>query len=298
MTNALKQFRDDYAGQDTTRMMDLAVHDIVKFLKKAQGLILYEWRTAAKQPSFTQYNKQLHFMKQSGKLLDEFLDEAGKNLKKALEEIARYQTRIAFLGEVSKGERAGEDFKGEGRASSHNLQWHLDFNRDYANKQFEDAFTHIAAQTDRMKSALKKLLRDEAATVFRRAAVEGISRPKAYRLLRDDIFRRDPNFTFIDRSGRQWDSQKYLEMLTKTVMAQTMREVEANVLTNEGLDLVRVSKIGTTCEKCKPWEGKIISLTGATEGYPTMAEAIDSGLFHPRCKHSFTAYNQEFEEVR
>ena len=33
------------------------------------------------------------------------------------------------------------------------------------------------------------------------------------------------------------------------------------------------------------WEGRIVSLTGATDGFPTMEEAKADGLFHPNCTH-------------
>src|SRR5690606_18083284 len=32
---------------------------------------------------------------------------------------------------------------------------------------------------------------------------------------------------------------------------------------------------------CRPWEGKVLSLTGRTPGYSTVAEARAAGLFHP-----------------
>ena len=43
-----------------------------------------------------------------------------------------------------------------------------------------------------------------------------------------------------------------------------------------------------SCEICKRWSGKIISLTGATKGYPTQDEAVADGLFHPRCNCYFS----------
>ena len=35
------------------------------------------------------------------------------------------------------------------------------------------------------------------------------------------------------------------------------------------------------CELCSDWEGEVVSLDGATPGYPTLAEAEGAGLFHP-----------------
>src|SRR5690606_37576968 len=47
---------------------------------------------------------------------------------------------------------------------------------------------------------------------------------------------------------------------------------------------------GIISHNCRPWEGRVLSLSGATPGYPTLAEAQGSGLFHPSCTHSVSAY--------
>ena len=54
-----------------------------------------------------------------------------------------------------------------------------------------------------------------------------------------------------------------------------------------GVDLVRIVhlNIHPTCELCAPFENKILSIQGDTEGYITLAEAEDYGLFHPNCDH-------------
>jgi hypothetical protein len=50
-------------------------------------------------------------------------------------------------------------------------------------------------------------------------------------------------------------------------------------------DLVQVSAHGAT-DVCGAWEGKILSATGATPGYDTVADAEADGLFHPNCRHA------------
>jgi hypothetical protein len=63
-----------------------------------------------------------------------------------------------------------------------------------------------------------------------------------------------------------------------------------NRLLENGRDLVKVSTHPNACEKCRPWEGKVLTLTGKTPGYPTLQEAKDTGLFHPRCEHAYGLY--------
>lgn len=100
---------------------------------------------------------------------------------------------------------------------------------------------------------------------------------------------------FKDKTGRQWNMRTYAEMVARTTTMQAHLEGTANRLLEHGRDLVKVSNHKNECEKCRPWEGKILSLTGKTEGYPTVAEAKAKGLFHPRCRHAYGLYVPELE---
>jgi|GEM_PF-875965 len=88
---------------------------------------------------------------------------------------------------------------------------------------------------------------------------------------------------FKDRKGRQWNMRTYAETVARTTTMEAHLQGTANRLLEHGHDLVKVSTHIGACEKCRPWEGKILSLSGKTEGYPTLQEAKDAGLFHPRC---------------
>jgi hypothetical protein len=108
---------------------------------------------------------------------------------------------------------------------------------------------------------------------------------------------KDPEFQFVDKAGRRWGSDKYFDMLTKTVMANAANEAYVNTLLQEGHDLVKVNINGAK-DACRNWEGRILSLTGATKGYTTLDEAKATGeVFHPRCKHRLVAYHPDIEDV-
>lgn len=114
---------------------------------------------------------------------------------------------------------------------------------------------------------------------------------------------------FTDKSGRRWRLDSYAEMATRTGALHSMRFGYERTLTLAGEDLIMVTSHGYTCPKCSPWEGKILSLTGATpagwneaehatrDGVTvrfqvagTLSEARESGLFHPNCEHSYALY--------
>lgn len=88
-------------------------------------------------------------------------------------------------------------------------------------------------------------------------------------------------------SGKFWDPTAYSRMLARTAIADARRvSFRQRYLTN-GVDVVRVVPNGTTHDVCARWEGRLLSLTGATPGIPTVAEAQAAGLFHPQCRHRY-----------
>jgi hypothetical protein len=95
---------------------------------------------------------------------------------------------------------------------------------------------------------------------------------------------------FKDRSGKMWNMSRYTEMVARTTTQQAHIQGTANRLVEHGHDLVKVSHHSGACELCQPWEGKILSITGRTEGFPTLEEAKVAGLFHPNCRHAIGLY--------
>jgi hypothetical protein len=94
---------------------------------------------------------------------------------------------------------------------------------------------------------------------------------------------------FVDKAGKQWDMTTYSDMVARTTTMETFRQGTTNQYLADGIDLVQFNTAvsPTTCEACKRWIGKIVSLTGKTPGYPTLQDAIDDGMLHPRCIHSY-----------
>lgn len=99
-----------------------------------------------------------------------------------------------------------------------------------------------------------------------------------------------------DRGGKRWSLDTYAEMLTRTKMRESTNEGLANKMRQEGADLVQVSDHAEECPLCRPWEGRILSLTGETKGYPTTAEAEAEGLMHPNCRHRYLPYRKAIAE--
>lgn len=109
---------------------------------------------------------------------------------------------------------------------------------------------------------------------------------------------------FTDARGRRWGLESYVDMATRTTTAQAAIAGHMDRLEQAGISLFVVSNSSRECDRCAPWEGKVLSrgpvnalqtnvLTGETERVDidgTVQEAMSAGLFHPNCTHSLSGY--------
>lgn len=111
---------------------------------------------------------------------------------------------------------------------------------------------------------------------------------------------------FKDASGRNWSLTSYIEMKSRTIVNNELREANAERMLDRGQNLVVISSHSRSAPQCQPYEGQVISLDGetgtvirpnATGGKAvkvkikaTMADARSKGLFHPNCGHTSSSY--------
>jgi len=77
----------------------------------------------------------------------------------------------------------------------------------------------------------------------------------------------------------------------------TYNQGAVNGMLGRGMDLAEITSYsGCQCDICLEWEGEIVSLTGKTEGYRTLDDAYNAGVFHPNCKHRFKPYYKPLKE--
>lgn len=284
--SAIRDFLNAYAGHETIedRLTEEAVEKMFALYRQTFINVSKLLDDARKGINYASWAKQTQLLKHIGDELDLMNGGMSNYLHEALLKVADASTTAVIEGMHLYSETTKpEDF-------------HRKYNRDYVELMHKDAMGHIAAQTDKMMAEMKDTLRSEASQVFRLAAVEGISRKEAHMKLKGKLLEKDPSFQFVDKAGRAWKTDTYLEMLTRTVMKNAMRECFLNTMVNEGKDLVKISRHGAT-DACSRWEGKVVSITGATAGYPTFADLPRSQIFHPRCRHRLLPYHMDIEEI-
>lgn len=105
---------------------------------------------------------------------------------------------------------------------------------------------------------------------------------------------------FTDKAGRKWELASYVEMVIRTANSRAALQGHVDKSLELGQDLMLVSGHAATCPICAPWGNKVLSISGKTPNYPTLASAREAGLFHPNCKHTlsvwFEGISKEFDD--
>lgn len=139
--------------------------------------------------------------------------------------------------------------------------------------------------------------------IFRRVGLEQTGLAQAmgrgpFRATPDfvEALRREGVTAFVDKAGRKWSLHTYASMVLRT----TSRQAEVlSVLTQDPeWDLYQISKHGTTCKRCAPYEGRVYSKSGTNPDFPPLSaafgkvdpngpDALDNTWLnlHPNCLH-------------
>nr|WP_296776054.1 phage minor capsid protein [Rhodococcus sp. (in: high G+C Gram-positive bacteria)] len=112
---------------------------------------------------------------------------------------------------------------------------------------------------------------------------------------------------FTDRAGRNWKMSSYVEMATRTATMRALNEGSDAAMKDMNLDFVRISTHARCSDRCAPYQGRILSLSGENVGTVTAESELDGstvrfkvaagleraqerGLFGPNCRHTRSAF--------
>lgn len=98
--------------------------------------------------------------------------------------------------------------------------------------------------------------------------------------------------SFVDKAGRSWDMETYAEMATLTAIERATREGYLDAMQEFDYDLAQISDHYGACPICEAWQGVVVSISGTARGYPSLTEAENAGVFHPRCMHDIAVYHE------
>ena len=146
--------------------------------------------------------------------------------------------------------------------------------------------------------------------VYRRVGLEQVALRQAtgqgvYKQLPQfvEALRREGVTAFVDKAGRHWSLHTYGSMVSRTTSRQA--EVLAALTADPEQDLYRITRTGTTCALCAPYEGRVYSKSGTNPDYPPLSDAFGKQdpngpdtltntwlNIHPNCRHSIVAYTE------
>lgn len=92
----------------------------------------------------------------------------------------------------------------------------------------------------------------------------------------------------IDRSGRRWSTEAYLNMVMRTMSSNVANDMQDARMQEFGVDLVEISSHMGARPKCAPYQGRIFSLSGSDPKYPSFSSTSfgqPDGLFGINCRH-------------
>lgn len=162
--------------------------------------------------------------------------------------------------------------------------------QDAAQNLADDAYLKFGQAMQTVKRSVQGTITQERRIVIREIIASGKLTGEAALDIAKQIkaeLRRDGITALVDKSGRRWQLNRYSEMLARQTLATASREAVRNVAVENDLDVVKFTRHGSKHNECAVWEGKRVSLTGATKGMPTLDDAIGEGMLHVGCLHGY-----------
>ncbi|MET8430153.1 phage minor capsid protein [Nocardia sp. NPDC004860] len=178
--------------------------------------------------------------------------------------------------------------------------------RGQSDRLTREVFARIAATHPRIGAWAEQVFR-QAIDAGSDPALSEAERAAAVQRILDQAA--EPGVTgYTDPHGRRHNLVSYVETTVRA--ASTFAEVEAYIstLSSQGHDLVVVSDVPQACKLCRPFEGQVLSITGASGArtasdsfgrsvtvtvYASIAEARARGLWHPGCRHVVSVWTAD-----
>lgn len=156
-----------------------------------------------------------------------------------------------------------------------------------------DTQSDLLAVTQNVERKTRAAVRQATADVLRAKTSSGINGTQSLQQALTKEIRQKlgsaADSSIRDSLGRQWKLKNYSEMLVRTKLMEAHKEATRNEALSEGVEYAVISRHGAT-DDCSKWEGRVIALTLDAPGdYPYVDDLPRNEIFHPCCKHIYTA---------
>ena len=262
--------------------------DVKKILSKyvrARELIINELlRLLENNGNDTKVNQQASMLRQ----IDYILSEMNANIQITIEEgiLANFREGQAILS-YNAGEFNSLSEATKGVVFSQLAKETIDA---IIQDTFSDLLTATELTSKRTKQIVRRVVQEQMKVDMARARGRKImSKGIIDELTKQGLSKsvKEEGFVgIVDKKGRKWELNRYVDMVVRTKFKQARFEGMRTKAVEDGYDLAVVSSHGAK-DKCRKYEGMVISMNGETKGYPTYQELRRSNeIFHPNCKHT------------
>lgn len=232
---------------------------------------------------FEQWRRQ-QIIAQIDQILQDTGVETGKWLDEVLPDTYRRGTSdvLAQLGAIRAPITANNVFSAIDKRS-------VDVLVSETQEAFAAALTTVKNDTGKM---INQVIKDQISLELAEGRITGATRAQVAKKIIAQ-FNASGIGALYDKRGAKWELERYASMLAKTKMMEARNTGMANKMLENGYDLVEITGGNSTHAACAKWEYKVVSLTGKTKGYKTLADAKADGIFHPNCQHHYNIVHSE-----
>lgn len=93
--------------------------------------------------------------------------------------------------------------------------------------------------------------------------------------------------------GKELGLADYIRMISMTAARDVFNLGVENAMLSRGSDLAMISREvrANSCQACRDWAGRVVSISGNDATYPSLQDAKDVNVFHPHCIHFLVDVN-------
>lgn len=270
------------------RMVETSIDAILEVYAKAYKQLFSELYEKLMSDfgvlSDASYQSQLALLQMIEKRLDELNLVITSEIKEELEK--HYASAGIFSALANETVKTIEELQGIVPYSD------LDF---YKMEQIvQDTMEDLLFVTQHTKKELKKYVREVFRKNIQYHGLTGENYNNIKKLIEKELsaqfikeeLKKKGFVGIVDAGGKKWNLKTYIDMAVSTKMNQAYEEGLKDKAYITGNDLAVIPE-KSAVDSCSRFEGMIISMTGATEGFMTYDQLKATGLiFHPRCVHS------------
>jgi len=171
------------------------------------------------------------------------------------------------------------------------------FHQDAVQALTEETYQNINGAMTGISETGAKVIAEASKIAQTQAIGTGITKGQTLRNIKKQLikeFSKQGIIALKDRAGKQWELNRYTEMLARTKLTQAHNSGVAGRMDEMGYDLVLITDHYGECELCRPFENVVLSVSGRNKQYTSLDDAKAQGLFHPNCRHAMTPYFKRY----